>query len=128
MPLLQFDCNFAVDADEKRAFAAAVTDLYADRMATGTDHVAVVVREHDQSNLALGRVEDPGAGVVFLNADVRAGRTADQRRAFALAVMDEITDRWGVPEPNVKVVFTEHAGPEMMGYDRVGEDWTPDEA
>ncbi|GAA0263895.1 hypothetical protein LT974_04675 [Halobacterium noricense] len=42
---------------------------------------------------------------------------------FATAVMAEAAERFGVPDENLKVVFTEHAGVQMHGVDRVGGDW-----
>lgn len=121
MPLLQFDLTHHPDAEEKEAFAAEVTDLYTRVMGTTEGHVAVAIRERDAADLHLGRAEE--GPVLFLAADVRRGRPLDRRREFALAVMDAAAARWDVPEPNMKVVFTQHDGPEMMGYDRVGEDW-----
>ncbi|MGB9955919.1 hypothetical protein ACOZ4B_05970 [Haloferax prahovense] len=38
--------------------------------------------------------------------------------------MDAVAERFGVPESNQKVVFTEHEGSRMVGYDRVGDDWS----
>ncbi|MFC7154251.1 tautomerase family protein [Halomarina halobia] len=125
MPLLQFDTTVAATDDERSAFAAAVTDRYADRMETTTGHVAVVIREHPPANLSLGRSE--GGPLLFLSADVREGRSPEQRREFALSVMELAAERLSIPEANVKVVFTEHAGEEMMGVDRVGDDWSPEE-
>lgn len=122
MPLLQFDASFSVEDDEAEAFADAVTECYTDHMATSSGHVAVVVR--DEETLTLGRQE--GDRLLFLDAEIRQGRDVDRKRAFALAVMDEAHDRFGVPTPNCKVVFTEHAGEEMMGYDRVGGEWSAD--
>lgn len=123
MPLLHF--TTAIDATDRewRAFAESVAASYADHMETGTDHVAVARTRADRADLWLGRGV-PGA-MAFLEADVREGRSADRRRRFALAVMDDLAARWGVPEPNMKVVFTEHEGSSMMGYDRVGDDWSP---
>jgi hypothetical protein len=37
--------------------------------------------------------------------------------------MSAAADRWDVPDENLKVTFTEHAGPQMMGVDRVGGEW-----
>ncbi|SFK83022.1 hypothetical protein SAMN04487950_1316 [Halogranum rubrum] len=122
MPLLQFDTTLTLPDDEKRQFTDAVTDLYAEEMATTTGHVAVVVREHESSNLSLGRAVD--GPLLFLNADVREGRSFERKRAFALAAMELAHERFGVPEANLKVVFSEHAGEEMMGVDRVGGDWS----
>jgi len=122
MPLLQFDTTASVTADQKTAFATRVTTLYTEEMATTTGHVAVSIRERDTADLHLGRaVSGP---LVFLDADIRRGRSFERKRSFALAVSDLLTDRFGVPEPNIKIVFTEHAGESMMGVDRVGGEWS----
>jgi hypothetical protein len=71
----------------------------------------------------LGRAVQSDPDVVVLEADIRTGRPPDQRREFAVAFMDTLHDEWGIPHPNMKVVFTEHEGTHMMGYDRVGSDW-----
>jgi hypothetical protein len=123
VPLLTVDADFRVADADAEAFADALTALYADRMATSTGHVAVALR--DEGHLSLGRAVEGRR--LFLDADVREGRSFEQKRSFALAAMDEARDRFDVPAPNLKVVFTEHAGEQMMGYDRVGGDWSPAE-
>lgn len=127
MPLLQFQTSADLSDGEKRRFAATVTEAYADHMQTGTGHVGVAIRECAPSDLWLGRVEVPDAPVLFLDAEVRRGRSFEDKRAFALAVIDLASDRFDLPRANAKVVFTEHAGENMMGYDRVGGEWSPDE-
>jgi len=125
MPLLQFDTTLTLDAAEKEAFAAFVRETYADVMRTGTDHVAVALRTHDDAALSIGRgVDGP---LLFLDAEVRRGRDDETKREFALAVMERARETHGVPSENLKVVFTEHDGSSMMGYDRVGAAWTPEE-
>jgi len=121
VPHLQFDTDADPTAAEKEALAATVTDLYTEHMETTRGHVAVTVRERDPSDLHLGRAVD--GPLVFLDADVREGRPFELKRAFALATMEYLIDGWSVPEENLKVTFTEHAGEELMGYDRVGGDW-----
>lgn len=123
MPLLRFTTAIDATETEWRTFVRRVAELYAETMNTETSHVAVERNRHTRDELWLGRGE-PG-GMVFLDADIRKGRSHEQRRAFAVAVMDDLADRWGVPTPNMKVVFTEHQGQLMMGYDRVGDDWSP---
>lgn len=124
MPLLQFDTTADATEAEKRAVTERVTDLYAEEMATTTGHVAVVIREHPAANLSLGRaVEGP---LCFLSADVREGRPFERRRAFALAAMELAAETWSIPEPNLKVSFTEHAGEDLMGVNRVGGEWSGD--
>jgi phenylpyruvate tautomerase PptA (4-oxalocrotonate tautomerase family) len=119
VPLLQFDADFPVAADGADAFAEDVTDLYVDAMDADRSYVAVVVR--DDCHLSLGRAVD--GRQVFCSADVRRGRDDATRRAFATDLLDLTADRFDVPEQNLKVVFTEHAGAQMQGVDRVGGDW-----
>ncbi|CQH53319.1 probable tautomerase [Halobacterium hubeiense] len=119
MPLLQFDADFPVSEADADAFADAVTDLYVETMDADRSYVAVVVR--DDCHLSLGRAV--AGRQVFCSADVRAGRDEATKREFATAVMAEAAERFDVPEQNLKVVFTEHAGAQMQGVERVGGDW-----
>lgn len=95
MPHLQFDTTAGPTAAEKASFAAAVTDHYTDHMETTAGHVAVTVRDRDPADLRLGRAVD--GPLAFLDADVREGRPFELKRAFALAAMEEMIERWGVP-------------------------------
>lgn len=106
MPHLQFEVSEPLDDAAVEAFVTWVTELFSDVMATGTAHVAVTVR--DDVAVSLGRADDDPVAV--LNADIRAGRTPEHRREFATSVIAELADRWGVPERNSYVVFTEHPG------------------
>nr|WP_303650210.1 tautomerase [Halalkalicoccus sp. NIPERK01] len=114
-------------AGEKRAFARRVRSLYAEHMDTGTDHVAVVIRERTESELSIGRA-DPDQPCLVLDAEIRRGREFERKRSFALAVMGLANDAWAIPDPNMKVVFTEHAGEDVMGVDRVGSERAGDES
>ena len=122
MPLLSVDTTLPLSDDEKETFAGVVTDAYTEEMETTPGHVGVAIRERDPADLHLGRaVAGP---LLFLDADVRRGRPFERKRAFALRVMAYATDALGIPEENLKVVFTEHPGEAMMGVDRVGDEWT----
>lgn len=121
MPLLQFDTTLSLSSAEKTSFAETVTDLYTSEMETTRGHVAVTIRDRESAELHLGRaVEGP---LLFLDAEIRQGRSFERKRAFALAVMEHAASRFDVPDENMKVVFTEHPGDAMMGVDRVGEEW-----
>jgi len=126
MPLLKFTLSVDAPVEERRSFEETVANLYADRMQTSHDHIAVELTHVETEDMWIGRA-DPGE-YLFLDAEIREGRTHEERREFALAVMDDAMSRWGLPKPNMKVVFTEHRGPLMMGYDRVGGAWSPDES
>ncbi|WP_436344616.1 tautomerase [Natronorubrum sp. FCH18a] len=121
MPLLQFDTTLSLAADEKTAIADRVTALYTDEMATTAGHVAVTIRDRESADLHLGRAVD--GPILFLDAEIRAGRPFERKRAFALETMAYVGETFGVPDENMKVVFTEHSGENMMGVDRVGGEW-----
>lgn len=127
MPHLRLELAIDHEADAKQRFADWLTDLYSDVMDTGTDHVAVTVDEHDPGVLSLGRVDDPRAGIALLDADIRAGRSLDQRREFATRVMDEVGERWDVPTENMYVVYTEHPGEDFLLREGPLESWASGE-
>ena len=97
--------------------------MYADEMDSKTRFISMQFRTIPREDMWLGRA-DPNSDIVLLEADVREGRPTDQRRSFALEFMEKFHEDWDIPQPNMKVVFTEHKGTQMMGYDRVGSDWT----
>lgn len=125
MPVLELDTTADLTDGKRRETTGALTDLYTAEMATTAGHVAVTVREHPTAAMSLGRAVD--GPIAVLDADVRRGRPFEQRRSFAVAVIDWFEDSLDVPRPNAKVVFTEHDGDQLMGADRVGGEWSPDE-
>ncbi len=127
MPHLHFDLNLAPAAEAKRRFGAAVVARFADVMDTGTDHVGVTIRCHGPDDLVFGRAEDPSRGICFVNADIRLGRTAEQKRRLALAFIDEVHRAFGVPKKAIYVIYTEHDGPQFQLEEKVLPAWSPGE-
>jgi 5-carboxymethyl-2-hydroxymuconate isomerase len=125
MPHLQLEVTESLMDDQIRSFAGWLTDRYAAVMDTGTAHVGVTVRE--DASLAMGRA-DADAPVAFLNADIRAGRSAEQRRTLAGEVIEELHDRWAIPAANVYVVFTEHPGEDFHLVEGPLSSWSDAEA
>ena len=120
VPYLQFDTDFEILDAAAAGFERAVAELYAEQMDADTSYTAVAIR--DDLSIHLGRAEDERT--VVLKADIRRGRTDERKRNLALAIMDLVAASFNVPAENQKVVFTEHDGNQMMGSDRVGEDWS----
>jgi phenylpyruvate tautomerase PptA (4-oxalocrotonate tautomerase family) len=123
MPHLAFDLNFTPPAGTRRALAAAVVKRFSEIMDTGTDHVGVIVRCHANEDLTFGRA-GPDGRVVFVNADIRAGRTKDQKRRLALAFIDEAGRAFDVPRKAIYVVYTEHDGEHFQLEEKVLPSWT----
>lgn len=127
MPHLQFELNFTPSPDEKRRFSAAVVGHFARVMDTGTDHVGVTLRTFAPEDLTFGRAAPSGGRTVFVNADIRLGRTRDQKRRLSLAFIDEAARSFGVAPEAVYVILTEHDGEHFQLSDRVLPSWTPGE-
>jgi phenylpyruvate tautomerase PptA (4-oxalocrotonate tautomerase family) len=127
MPHLHFALNFEASAEEKAAFAAAVVRSFAQIMDTGTDHIAVALDRHARGDLVFGRAAAGDGRAVLVNADIRAGRTRDQKRRLALAWMEEVARTWGVARESVYVVYTEHDGEHFQLSDRVLPSWSAGE-
>lgn len=124
MPHLQFELNTTVDSSDRRALTEWATERYGEVMETGTGHVAVTVRSVE--SLTLGRAPD-GEPVAVLNADVRAGRSFDQRERFASEAIDRLAGL-GIPAAHCYVVYTEHPGEDFLLAEGPLESWDESEA
>lgn len=122
MPHLQFELNFTPPPAEKRAFAEAVKQHFAEIMSTGTDHIGITFRCYASGDLVFGRAGSDGP-IAFLNADIRLGRSAEQKRRLGLAIMAELGTRWRLPKEHIYVIYTEHDGPDFQLSDRVLPSW-----
>lgn len=107
MPHLRFETT--AEPGDKTKFTAWVTERFADVMDTGTGHVGVSFRVCDRDDLSLGRAADD-EDVVLVDADIRAGRSENQRRTLAASIIESISEAWDVPASNVYLVYTEHDG------------------
>ncbi len=127
MPHLQFEVNFPVAETDKFAFTARIKGHFARIMDTGTDHIAVTLRCLGLRDLSFGRATDPADGLAFVNADIRSGRSSEQKRALSLAFIQELQESFRLPPQNIYVILTEHPGEHFQFHDRVLEGWAAGE-
>ena len=127
MPHLQFELNFPADAAARRRFAGAVVRRFAEIMDTGTDHIGVTLRTFGRDDLTFGRADGADGRILFANADIRVGRTRDQKRRLALAFMSEAEQAFGLSQRSIYVVYTEHDGEHFQLCDRVLPSWSAGE-
>jgi phenylpyruvate tautomerase PptA (4-oxalocrotonate tautomerase family) len=127
MPHLQFEINFEIPESGKIAFAQKVKEHFAEIMDTGTDHIGITLRCFGKNDLSFGRAADAGKGIAFVNADIRGGRTSEQKRRLSLAFIDEIHRLLRVPKESIYVILTEHPGEHFQIHDRVLPGWSEGE-
>ena len=123
MPHLQFEINRSLADAEKISFAEQVRELFSEVMDTGTDHISISIREFATHNLAIGRVKDPELGIAVVNADIREGRTIQQRRRLTLGFMDLLNQTWGIPKEHMYVTLTEHKGEDFHLLEKYLASW-----
>ena len=123
MPHLQFEINQTLTDADKASFAEAVRQLFSGIMDTGTDHISISIREFGTHNLSIGRVKSPEKGIAVVNADIRAGRTMDQRRALTLGFMDLLHKTWDIPKEQIYVTLTEHKGEDFHLLEKYLASW-----
>jgi phenylpyruvate tautomerase PptA (4-oxalocrotonate tautomerase family) len=123
MPHLQFEINRPMTDAEKIAFAEQVRQLFSEVMDTGTDHISISIREFGVYNLSIGRVTEPEKGVAVVNADIRAGRTMEQRRDLTLGFMDILHRALAIPVKHIYVTLTEHKGEDFHLFEKYLASW-----
>lgn len=123
MPHLQFEVNRSITDAEKIALAEQARQLFSNVMGSGTGHISISIRECGTYDLSIGRVTKPEKGVAIVDADVRRGRTIDQRRALALGFIELLQKNLGIPPEHVYVTFTEHKGEDFHMSERYLADW-----
>jgi phenylpyruvate tautomerase PptA (4-oxalocrotonate tautomerase family) len=127
MPHLQIDINKTLADDAKIEILTRFKALFAEVMGTKTDHIATAIREHATHNLDIGRANDRSDGVAHVNADIRVGRSIEQRRALALGFIDALHELAHVPRENLYVTFTEHKGEDFHLSEQYLRSWEPGE-
>lgn len=126
MPHLQFEINQKFENQIKAKFASEIRDAFAQIMDTGTDHIAISIREYDKYNLTIGRA-NPENDICLMNLDIREGRSLEQRRALALRFMKIIKNIFNVETENQYVTFTQHPGEDFHLVEKYLAGWEADE-
>lgn len=122
MPHLQFEINKKVSNETKEEFARQIRGAFSNVMDTGTDHIAITLREHDKYNLTIGRA-NPKDEICLMNLDVRIGRSLEQKRELAIKLMEIVKLNFQVEDKNQYITFTEHKGEDFHLIEKYLEAW-----
>ena len=122
MPHLQFELNKKVAEESKEEFVKEIRNCFSTIMDTGTDHIAITIREYDKYSLTIGRA-NPTDDICLMNLDIREGRTIEKRRELALKFMNIVKENFGIVGGNQYVTFTEHKGEDFHLVEKYLADW-----
>ena len=122
MPHLQFDINKKVSSSKKKKFHDYVRFEFSRIMKTGTDHIAISLRELESDSLTLGRSNYKDS-VCLMNLDLREGRTLLQKRNLVKSFMDGVDSIFGINKKNQYITFTSHSGKDFNLIETSLKDW-----
>jgi 5-carboxymethyl-2-hydroxymuconate isomerase len=122
MPHLQFELNKKVAEESKEEFVKEIRNCFSTIMDTGTDHIAITIREYDKYSLTIGRA-NPTDDICLMNLDIREGRTIEKRRELALKFMNIVKETFGINSKNQYITFTEHKGEDFHLVEKYLADW-----
>ena len=122
MPHLQFEINKKVSKESKEIFVNEIRKTFAEVMDTGTDHIAISLREYDKYSLTIGRA-DINDDICLMNLDIREGRTIEKRRELALKYMEIVKHNFGINTKNQYITFTAHKGEDFHLVEKYLATW-----
>jgi len=122
MPHLQFEINKKVSNDSKEEFVNEIRKTFSEVMDTGTEHIAITIREYDKYSLTIGRA-NPSDDICLMNLDIREGRTIEKRRELALKYMEIVRHNFGISQKNQYITFTLHTGEDFHLIEKYLADW-----
>ncbi len=122
MPHLQFEINKKVFNETKDEFAKKIRKTFSEVMDTGTDHIAISIREYEKYNLTIGRA-NPLDDLCLMNLDIREGRSIEQRRELALKFMAIVSELFHINSKNQYLTFTQHCGEDFHLIEKYLASW-----
>lgn len=122
MPHLQFEINKKVSNESKEEFVNEIRKTFSELMDTGTDHIAISLREYDKYSLTIGRA-DVNDDICLMNLDIRVGRTIEKKRELALKYMEIVKETFGINSKNQYITFTEHKGEDFHLVEKYLASW-----
>ena len=122
MPHLQFEINKTLQKEKKKEFIVFVEKKFSKIMQTGTDHIAVTIREFEKENISLGRT-DKNDFVCLMNLDIRVGRTKKQKLELVKAFIVGVEKFFEINKKNQYVTITNHDGIEFNFYEKSLLNW-----
>mgnify|MGYP001379267252 CR=1 FL=1 len=122
MPHLQFEINKKLKKKSKQEFIIFIEKNFSKVMQTGTDHIAITLRELEKENVSLGRAKNNGH-VCLMNLDIRLGRTKKQKLELVKTFIIGVERIFGIHRNNQYITFSNHQGIDFNFYEKSLSNW-----
>ena len=122
MPHLQFEINKKLKKKSKQEFIIFIEKNFSNIMQTGTDHIAITLRELEKENVSLGRVKN-NDHVCLMNLDIRLGRTKKQKLELVKTFIIGVERIFGIHRDNQYITFSNHQGIDFNFYEKSLSNW-----
>ena len=122
MPHLQFEINKKLKKKSKQEFIIFIEKNFSNVMQTGTDHIAITLRELEKENVSLGRVKN-NDHVCLMNLDIRLGRTKKQKLELVKTFIIGVERIFGIHRNNQYITFSNHQGIDFNFYEKSLSNW-----
>jgi phenylpyruvate tautomerase PptA (4-oxalocrotonate tautomerase family) len=106
-----------LNAEQKQRIASAITRLHSEATGAPPSFVQVVIDENEQRQCYVGG--QAADHHIWIRADIRAGRTSEQRQRLMLSIMQAVSEISGVEESAVWVYLCNVAPDDMVEYGHV---------
>jgi phenylpyruvate tautomerase PptA (4-oxalocrotonate tautomerase family) len=106
-----------LDDRQKSEIAKAITRNHHEATGAPAFFVQVVIDEKASADLYLGG--EPASDQIWIRADIRSGRTVDQRSSLMLAIMRDVSRIAGVDEASIWVYLCNLEPTDMVEYGHV---------
>ena len=122
MPYLQFDISKKLTKNNKRVLIRNIKNIFSKVMDTETYHIAISIREFDQSSVFLGRAKK-NENVCLMNLDIRKGRSKKQKRKLVIKYIELFDGLLKINKKNQYIVITEHKGTDFNLFEGPLKTW-----
>jgi phenylpyruvate tautomerase PptA (4-oxalocrotonate tautomerase family) len=102
---------------EKQRIASAITRLHSEATGAPMWFVQVVFDEKERRQRYLGG--QPAGRLIWIRADIRAGRTIEQRHQLMQCIMQAVSEISGVEESAIWIYLCNLAPDDMIEYGHV---------
>ena len=122
MPHLQFEINKKLNKKDKIKFINFIEESFS-KMQTGTDHIAISIKELEKRILVLGEQKNNNL-ICLMNLDIRSGRTKDQKKInLVKSFISGVEKFFGIKKQFQYVTFTNHDGVEFNFFEKSLSEW-----